>query len=82
MTWCPYTVARYGVYAALVISAASVWLGQRAGASLDYALMRAVFVFLAFTALAFAAEALLSFSPLVEPKERSEEPHKDDSHDD
>ncbi len=82
MTWCPYTVARYGVYAALAISALSVWLGQRAGASLDYALMRAVFVFLAFTALAFGAEALLSFSPLIEPRQRPEEARKDDSHDD
>ncbi len=82
MNWRPYTVARYGVYGALGIAAFSVWLGQQAGASLDYALMRAVFVFLAFTAMAFGAEALLSFSPLREPVERPAEAGKDDSHDD
>lgn len=82
MTWRPYTVARYGVYAALAISTLSVWLGQQAGASLDFALMRAVFVFLGFTAMAFGAEALLSFSPLREPEERSEEATEDAKHDD
>ena len=82
MTWRPYTVARYGVYAALAIATLSVWLGQQAGASLDFALMRAVFVFLAFTAMAFGAEALLSFSPLREPDERSEEAREDAQNDD
>ena len=82
MNWQPYTIARYGVYAALVIAAASAWLGQRAGASLDYALMRSVFVFLIFTALAFGAEALLSFSPLRLPEPPRTEPAKDESHDD
>lgn len=81
MTWRPYMVARYGVYVALAISALSVWLGEKAGGTLDFALMRAVFVFLAFTAMAFGAEALLSFSPLREPEERSEEAAKDDQHD-
>jgi hypothetical protein len=75
-------VARYGVYAALAISTFSVWLGQQAGASLDFALMRAIFVFLAFTAMAFGAEALLSFSPLREPEERPEEVAEDAQHDD
>jgi hypothetical protein len=56
----PYTVARYGVYAALAIAVMSVWLGQRAGASLDYTLLRAVFVFVIFTGLAFGADALLT----------------------
>jgi hypothetical protein len=37
----------------------SVWLGQRAGATLDFTLLRAVFVFVIFTALAFGAEAVL-----------------------
>lgn len=55
----PYTVARYGVYGAAAIAAMSVWLGQRAGATLDFALLRAVFVFVIFTALAFGAEAVL-----------------------
>ena len=82
MTWRPYAVARYGVYAALAIATLSVWLGQKAGASLDFALMRAVFVFVAFTALAFGAEALLSFGPLRELDERAEEVATDEKHDD
>ena len=56
----PYTVARYGVYAALAIAALSVWIGQGAGATLDYALLRAVFVFVLFTALGFGADAALT----------------------
>jgi hypothetical protein len=56
----PFIVARYGVYAAGIAGAISVWLGAQAGASLDYALLRAVFVFILFTALALGAEALLS----------------------
>jgi len=56
----PYTVARFGVYAALAVAAMSVWLGQQAGATLDFALLRAVFVFVGFTAIGFAAEAVLT----------------------
>lgn len=56
----PYTVARFGVYGALLFAVLSVWLGQRAGASLDYALLRAVFVFVIFTGLAFGADAVLT----------------------
>lgn len=56
----PYTVARYGIYFAFAVAALSVWLGNRAGASLDYVLLRAVFVFVIFTAIAFGAEAVLS----------------------
>ncbi|MCZ2112011.1 MAG: hypothetical protein LC118_21030 [Dehalococcoidia bacterium] len=56
----PYTVARFGVYVALAIAALSVWLGQQAGATLDFSLMRAVFIFVIFTALGFGAEAVLS----------------------
>ncbi len=43
MTFPPFAVARYGVYVAVAIAALSVWLGHQAGASLDWALMRAVF---------------------------------------
>lgn len=60
MNFRPYTVARYGVYLALSAAAISVWLGQRAGATLDFSLMRAVFIFVIFTALGFGAEAVLS----------------------
>jgi len=56
----PYTVARYGLYFAIGVALLSVWLGQQAGASLDYSLLRAVFVFLLFTVIAFVAEAVLS----------------------
>ena len=55
----PYTVARHGVYAALTVAVLSVWLGQRAGVSLDYTLLRAVFVFVIFTGLAFGADVIL-----------------------
>jgi hypothetical protein len=58
----PFTVARWGMYLALAATVMSVWLGQRAGASLDYTLLRGVFVFVAVTALALGAEALLSVS--------------------
>ncbi len=56
----PYAVAKYGVYAAVVVAAVSVWLGQRAGATLDFSILRAVFVFVVFTAIGFGAEALLT----------------------
>lgn len=58
----PYTIARFGVYLAIAVAVMSVWLGTQAGASLDYAILRAVFVFVIFTAIAFAAEAVLSAS--------------------
>ena len=57
----PYTVARYGLYFAVAVAVLSVWLGQQAGASLDFSLLRAVFVFLLFTVVAFLAEAVLTF---------------------
>ncbi len=60
MNFRPYTVATYGVYAGAFVAALSVWLGSQAGASLDFALIRAVFVFVIFTALAFGAEAVLT----------------------
>jgi Na+/glutamate symporter len=56
----PYSVARYGIYAALVVAAISVWLGQQAGATLDFTMMRAVFVFVVFTAIGFGAEVVLT----------------------
>jgi hypothetical protein len=60
MTLRPYTVARYGVYLAAAVAALSAWLGHQAGATLDFTLMRAVFVFVIFTALGFGAEAILT----------------------
>lgn len=73
MTFRPLTVARFGVYAALAVAAMSVWLGLQAGATLDYALLRAVFVFVIFTALGFAAEAVLTIG--WRPPAPRPEPH-------
>lgn len=56
----PFTVARWGMYGAIAVAVLSVWLGQRAGASLDYVLLRGIFVFVLFTALGFGAEAVLT----------------------
>ena len=67
MIFPPMAIARYGVYLALAISVLSVWLGQRAGATLDFTLLRAVFIFVIFTALGFAAEAVftIGFVPVI-----------------
>lgn len=73
----PYTVARYGLYFAIAVAVLSVWLGQQAGASLDYSLLRAVFVFLLFTIIAFLAEAVLTVrvppqvAPTTPPRNRN-----------
>lgn len=78
----PYTVARCGVYLALAVAALSVWLGQQAGATLDFSLMRAVFIFVIFTALGFGAEAVLSvgFTPSAPtpPAEPAPQQHTDE----
>ncbi|MEO8538500.1 MAG: hypothetical protein ABI577_02075 [bacterium] len=63
----PYTVARFGVYAAAGVSLLSVWLGTRAGASFDYALLRSVFFFVIVAALGFGAEAVLLLTPVPPP---------------
>lgn len=63
MTIPPFTLARYGVWIALAVSALSVWLGTRAGVGLDHAVLRAVFFFLLVTVMAFGAEAVLLTSP-------------------
>ena len=60
MNFRPFTVARFGIYAGVAVAVTSVWLGQQAGASLDYALLRGVFVFVIFAALGFGAEAILT----------------------
>lgn len=59
----PFTVARYGVYAAVAVAVLSVWLGLRAGFALDYALLRSVFFFVIVTCLGFGAEAVLLTTP-------------------
>lgn len=59
----PYTIARYGVYAALAMAVAAAWLGTRAGYPFDQALMRAIFTFVLVTAVAFGAEAIVLTSP-------------------
>ncbi len=56
----PMAVARYGVYLALAAAVLSAWLGQRAGATLDFAVLRSVFVFVVVASLGFAAEAVLT----------------------
>ncbi|MCC6381749.1 MAG: hypothetical protein IT304_04530 [Dehalococcoidia bacterium] len=61
------TVARYGVWLALATAVVSAWLGQRAGASLDFAVLRSVFVFVVVAALGFGAEAVLTVGWRPEP---------------
>lgn len=67
-TFRPYTVARYGVYLAIGVAVMSVWLGANAGATLDFTILRGVFVFLIVTALGFGAEAVLTLSPVRPPR--------------
>ena len=79
MTFRPYTVARWGLYAAAGAAFMSVWLGRQAGASLDFLMLRAVFVFVIVSALAFAAEAMLSSAftppaPSPRPQPKTAEP--------
>ena len=73
----PYTLARYGVYAAATVAALSVWLGIRAGAPLDYALLRAVFFFVIVAALSFGAEAVLLLTPIQPPPPKAPAPTRD-----
>jgi hypothetical protein len=71
-------VAKYGIYGAVAFAVMSVWLGQRAGATLDFTLLRAVFVFVIFTGLAFGADAVLTLNvkltqPVQKPAEKESE---------
>lgn len=70
----PFTIARYGVYAALAMAIAAAWLGTRAGYPFDQALMRAIFTFVLVTAVAFGAEAVILTSP---PKAQPPQPPAD-----
>ncbi len=70
----PFTIARYGVYAALATAVAAAWLGTRAGYPFDQALMRAIFTFVLVTAVAFGAEAVILTSP---PKAPPQQPPAD-----
>ncbi|MCC6388623.1 MAG: hypothetical protein IT302_14705 [Dehalococcoidia bacterium] len=81
MNFPPFAVARYGVYLALFAAVMSAWLGQRAGASLDYALLRSVFVFVIFTALGFGAEAVLTVGvhPIEHPAQAAKSDHGGES---
>lgn len=75
----PYTVAKFGIYGAVAVAAMSVWLGQRAGATLDFTLFRAVFVFVIFTGLALGADAVLTLNVrLTQPEQRPAEKESDD----
>lgn len=67
MSLPPYTIARYGVYVAAAVALLSVWLGTRAGAALDYALLRSVFFFVIVAALGFGAEAVILTTPPPPP---------------
>ena len=60
MNLAPMAVARYGVYLAGAVAALSIYLGYQAGATLDFCLLRAVFIFVLVAALGFAAEAVLT----------------------
>jgi hypothetical protein len=71
----PLAAARIGLYLALGAAVMSVWLGQRAGASLDYCLLRAVFIFVIFAALGFGAEAVLTVGFV--PQAATAEPHEE-----
>ena len=75
MSFRPFLVATFGVYGAAGAAALSVLLGTQAGASLDFALLRSVFVFVIITALAFAAEAVLTVG--VQPLQPAEAPEAD-----
>jgi prolipoprotein diacylglyceryltransferase len=55
----PFTVARYGVYVALGIAVVSLALSRNAGIPMDVAAARSIFIFVAFAAIAFGAEAVL-----------------------
>lgn len=63
----PYLIARWGVYFAFAMAALSAWWAYNAGNSMDGALMRAVFVFVIFVAIAFGAEAVLISGPVARP---------------
>ena len=69
-----YTVTRWGIYVALAFAGMSVWLGMNAGASLDFALLRAVFVFVLFTAIALGADAVLTLNVHLTPPPAPKEP--------
>lgn len=82
MTLRPYLVARWGVYFACLMATLSAWWAYNAGNSMDGALMRAVFVFVIFVAIAFGAEAVLHAGPggrpgQGQPDHRSNQKAKD-----
>ncbi len=66
--------ATWGVYAAIALAVGSVVLACNAGAAFDVALLRALFVFVLFTALAFGAEAVLSSPGTAPPLEKAPPP--------
>ena len=55
----PFTVARYGIFTALGIALLSLALSRNAGIPMDVAAARSIFIFVAFAAIAFGAEAVL-----------------------
>lgn len=59
----PFVIARYGLYLALAIAVLSVLLTTGAGTAFDTALLRALFIFVLFTALAFGADAVVTTAP-------------------
>ena len=73
----PYLIARWGVYFAFLMAALSAWWAYNAGNPMDGALMRAVFVFVIFVAIAFGAEAVLISGPVSRQwtAHRSDPPH-------
>lgn len=64
----PYTIARYGIYAAAAVAVLSVWLGTRAGMPFDFSLLRSVFFFVIIAGLGFGAEAVLLMTPPTPPR--------------
>jgi hypothetical protein len=75
----PYTIARYGVFAAIAVAIATAWLANRAGYPFDQALMRSIFTFVLVTVVAFGAEAIILTSPPRPPQPPPSRPSADES---
>lgn len=76
----PFVIARYGIYLALAIAVLSVILARGSGTAFDTALLRALFVFVLFTALAFGADAIVATAPSASSSQaaQSDQTHQTD----
>lgn len=80
MNFQPLSVARYGLLLAFAAAVMSAWLGHRAGATFDYALLRSIAVFIIFAVLGFGAEAVLTvgFQPPAGQPHQGQQPEAED----